>query len=119
MNQLYGMGISGLSVMCAAIVSGFRLRPYIDAGIERTPMTFAVYPAGIAAAIAIPTVLLIRWWTGKKTIDIGAVSFTGNLPFITLGCLLYVGIAVVFFPYQAPPPPPANSPMQNVTLFLE
>jgi hypothetical protein len=117
MNQIYGMGITGLSVMFAAIVSGFRLKPYLDAGMERTPMTFAAYPAGIAAAIVIPTVLLIRWWTGKKTVDIGPVSFTGNLPFIALGCLLYVVIAVSFFPFQGPPlAPEKSSPMRQVTL---
>jgi len=103
MNQLYGMGITALSVMFAAIVSGFRLKPYLDAGVARTPMTFAIYPAGIAVAIAVPVVFFLRWWTGKKTIDIGPVSFMGNLPIITLGCLLYVVIAVSFFPYQAPP----------------
>jgi len=120
MNQLYGMGITGLSVMFAAIVSGFRLKPYIDAGMERTPMTFAAYPAAIAAAIAVPVVLLIRWWTGQKTVNVGPVSFTGNLPFIALGCILYVLIAVSFFPFQASPPPPERSgPMQHVSFFSQ
>ena len=32
MNKLYGLGITGLSVMIAAIVSGLRLKPYLDAG---------------------------------------------------------------------------------------
>lgn len=117
MNQLYGMGIAGLSVMLAAIVSGFRLKPYIDAGVARTPMTFAAYPAAIAIAIAVPVVFFVRWWTGKKTIDIGPVSFTGNLPIITLGCLLYVFIAVSFFPYQEPPPPPEESPSMQHVIF--
>lgn len=116
MNQLYGMGIAGLSVMVAAIVSGFRLKPYIDAGVTRTPMTFAVYPAGIAVAIAVPIIFFFRWWTGKKTLDIGPVSFTGNMPLITLGCLLYVLIALSFFPYQEPSAPPEESPsMRQVT----
>lgn len=117
MNQLYGMGITGLSVMFAAIVSGFRLKPYIDAGVTRTPMTFAVYPAGIAVAIAVPLIFFIRWWTGKKTIHLGPVSFTGNLPFITLGCLLYVFIAVSFFPYQELPPPAEESPNMQQVIF--
>lgn len=118
MNQLYGMGITGLSVMFAAIVSGFRLKPYIDAGMERTPMTFAAYPAAIAAAITVPVVLFTRWWTGKKTIDLGPVSFTGNLSFIALGCLLYVFVAVLFFPYQHTSPSPTDKPasMQHVSL---
>jgi len=105
MNQLYGLGIAGLSVLIAAITSGFRLKPYLDAGMERTPMTFAAYPAGIAVAITVPVIFLLRWWTGKKNIDIGPVTFTGNMPFIALGCILYVLVAVFFFPYQAPPPP--------------
>lgn len=119
MNQLYGVGITGLSVMLAAIVSGFRLKPYIDAGLERTPMTFAFYPAVIAAVIAIPAVLFVQWWTGKKTVDLGPVSFTGNLPFIALGCLLYIFIAIAFFPYQPVSPPPTDKPtnMQQVSLF--
>jgi len=118
MNQIYGMGITGLSVLVAAIVSGLRLKPYLDAGMERTPMTFAAYPAAIAAAIAVPIVLLIRWWTGKKTIDIGPISFTGNLPFIVLGCLLYVLIAVSFFPFQTQPSPPEKSgPLHQVLFF--
>ena len=105
MNQLYGFGIAGLSVMIAALTSGFRLKPYLDAGVERTPMTFAAYPAAIAIAITVPVIFLIRWWTGKKNIDIGPVTFIGNMPFIALGCVLYVLIAVFFFPYQAPPSP--------------
>jgi hypothetical protein len=117
MDQLYGLGLTGLSVLLAALTSGFRLKPYLDAGVERTPMTFALYPAGIAVAIAVPTILLIRWWTGKKAITIGPVTFTGNLPFITLGCLLYVIIAVVFFPYQAPPPPLPKQPVQHAVFF--
>ena len=117
MNQLYGMGIAGLSVMCAALVSGFRLKPYIDAGMARTPMTFAVYPAAIAVGIAVPVVFFVRWWTGKKTIDVGPVSFTGNLPIIALGCLLYILIAVSFFPYQEPSPPAEESPNMRHVIF--
>jgi len=112
MNQLYGLGITGLCVLIAALTSGFRLKPYLDAGVERTPMTYAAYPAAIAVAIAVPVVFFIRWWTGKKDIDVGPVTFTGNMPFIALGCLLYVLIAVLFFPYQEPPPPPPKGALQ-------
>lgn len=108
MNQIYGLGIAGLSVIIAAVTSGIRLKPYLDAGVERTPMTFAAYPALIAIAITVPVVFAIRWLTRKKSIAIGPVTFSGNLPFITLGCLLYAAIAVLFFPYQAAPPPPAK-----------
>jgi hypothetical protein len=118
MDQFYGLGIAGLSVLIAAITSGFRLKPYLDAGVERTPMTFAAYPAGIAIAIAVPVILLIRWWTGKKQIQLGPVTFAGNLPFIALGCLLYVVIAVLFFPYQPPAPPQPTEPAHQAALFF-
>lgn len=117
MDQLYGLGLTGLSVLIAAVTSGVRLKPYLDAGVERTPMTFAIYPAGIAVAIAVPVVLLLRWWTGKKAITIGPVTFTGNLPFITLGCLLYAFVAVLFFPYQAPTPPIPQEPLHHTAFF--
>jgi hypothetical protein len=109
MNQILGMGVTALSVMIAAVVSGFRLKPYLDASLERTPLTFAFYPLVIAAALAVPTVFLIRKWQGKRNIDIGRVTFTGNLPFIALGCLLYVLVAMTFFPYQEPQPPMPQS----------
>lgn len=102
MNQLRGMGVTALSVMIAAVVSGLRLKPYMNAGETYTPPTFALYPALIAIAITVPVVFLLRRWQGKKAVAIGPVSFPGNLPFITLGCLLYVLIGVTFFPYQEP-----------------
>lgn len=108
MSQIYGLGIAGLSVIIAAVTSGIRLKPYLDAGVERTPMTFAAYPALIAVAMTVPVVFVVRWLTGKKNIDIGPVTFSGNLPFIALGCLLYTAVAVLFFPYQAMPPRPAK-----------
>lgn len=113
MNQIIGMGITGLSVLLAAITSGLRLKPYMDAGVEYTPMSFAVYPAGIALAITVPTIFFLRWWQGKKNIDIGPATFTDNLSFIALGCLLYVMVAVTFFPYEPPAdflPPPQSTP---------
>ena len=97
--------LPGVSVMVAALTSGFRLKPYLDAGVTRTPLTFATYPAAIAALTSIAMVSLIRWWTGKKNVDIGPVTFSGNLPFIAFGCFLYAIIAVVFFPYEPPPKP--------------
>lgn len=117
MDQLYGLIVTGLSVLLAAVTSGFRLKPYLDAGIERTPMTFAIYPAATALAIAVPIVLLIRWWTGKSAISFGPVTFTRNLPFITLGCLLYVIIAVFFFPYQEPLPSTPPKSVHHVAFF--
>ncbi len=112
-GELYGLGITALSVIIAALTSGLRLKPYLDAGVERTPLTFATYPALIAAAVAIVVVSLIRWWTGKKAVDVGPVTFTGNLPFIALGCFLYAIIAVAFFPYEAPPKPLPKGAVQT------
>lgn len=126
MNQVLGLLITSVSVLLAAITSGLRLKPYMDAGIEQTPMTFAVYPAGIAVAITVPTVFLLRWWQGKKNVDIGPVTFTDNSLFVVLGCLLYIVVAVTFFPYQPPPalqpthqgaPHSAPLPGTNISVF--
>jgi hypothetical protein len=109
MNKVLGIGLTGLSVMVAALVSGFRLRPYLDAGETYTPPTFALYPALIAVAVAVPVGLLLRWWHGKE-VDIGPVTFTDRQPFIVLWCLFYVAVAVTFFPYRPPPKPVFPSP---------
>ena len=108
MNKIYGFGATGLSIMIAAIVSGFRLRPYLDAGETYTPPTFALYPALIGVAIAVPTVFILRWWQGKTDVDIGPVTLADRQPFVVLGCLFYIIVAVTFFPYDQPakPQPP-------------
>lgn len=103
MNKLLGLGATAFSVMIAAVVSGFRLQPYLAAGQAYTPPAFALYPALIAAAIAVPVVFILRLWRGKRDMDIGPVTFADNQPFIVLGCLLYVVVAVTFFPYQKLP----------------
>ena len=113
MNKLYGLGVTGLSVMIAAIVSGLRLKPYLDAGETYTPPTFAMYPALIAVAITVPLVFMLRWWQGKADLDIGPVTLADRQAFIVLGCLLYIFVAVTFFPYQQlpkalPPSSPTN-----------
>lgn len=111
MNKLYGLGVTGLSVMIAAIVSGFRLRPYLDAGETYTPPTFALYPMLIAIAVTVPAVFLMRWWQGKRDLDIGPVTLTDRQPFVVLGCLLYITVAVTCFPYQPPAKPlPPSAP---------
>jgi hypothetical protein len=113
MNKLYGLGVTGLSVMIAAIVSGLRLRPYLDAGETYTPPTFAMYPALIAIAITVPLVFVLRWWQGKVDVDIGPVTLADRQPFIVLGCLFYILVAVTFFPYQQPPKALPTSPPAN------
>jgi hypothetical protein len=111
MNKLYGLGVTALSVMIAAIVSGFRLRPYLDAGEQYTPPAFALYPALIALAVTVPVVFLLQWWRGKRELDIGPVTLADRQPFIVLGCLLYILVAVTFFPYQPPAKPlPPDAP---------
>lgn len=128
MSKIYGLGATGLSVMIAAIVSGVRLRPYLDAGEAYTPPTFALYPALIGVAVAVPVVFILRWWQGKTDVDIGPVTLADRQPFVVLGCLFYIIVAVAFFPYEQPPKPqppapPANSekspaPSQHVGVTL-
>jgi len=113
MNQIIGLGITGFSVLLAAITSGLRLKPYIDAGIERTPPTFAIYPAAIALAITVPLVFLLRWKQGSKNVVIGPAKFMDNSLFVVIGCLLYILIAVTFFPYQPPVFVPYNGTAPN------
>ena len=119
MNKILGLGVSGLSVVLAAIVSGLRLKPYLDAGETYTPPTFALYPALIAVALTVPAVFILRKWQGKTNVDIGPVTFTDKQPFLVLGCLLYVLVALLFFPYQKPPalpfPAQPHSPEKSVT----
>ncbi|MGH7963593.1 MAG: hypothetical protein ACRERD_17510 [Candidatus Binatia bacterium] len=109
MNKLLGLGATALSVMIAAVFSGLRLQPYLAAGQSRTPPEFALYPVLIAAAIAVPVVLIFRKWQGKPDVDIGPVTLADKQPFIVLGCLLYMTVAVIFFPYQKPPKVPFPS----------
>jgi uncharacterized membrane protein len=102
--------------MIAAIVSGFRLRPYLDAGEQYTPPTFALYPVLIAIAVTVPVVFLLRWWQGKHDLDIGPVTLADRQPFIVMGCLLYILVAVTFFPYQPPAKPlPPETPEQSTS----
>ena len=119
MNKILGLGVSGLSVVLAAIVSGLRLKPYLDAGETYTPPTFALYPVLIAVALTVPAVFILRKWQGKTEVDIGPVTFTDRQPFLVLGCLLYVIVALLFFPYQKPPtlpfPAQPHSPEKSVT----
>lgn len=115
MNKILGLGATALSVMIAAIVSGFRLQPYLAARQAYTPPAFALYPALIAVAITVPVVLILRQWQGKADMDIGPVTLADKQPYIVLGCLLYVIVAVTFFPYQKLPKEyhPYKSPGQE------
>src|SRR5581483_3972507 len=110
MNQILGLGITAASVLLAAITSGLRLKPYLDMGVERTPPTLAIYPAAIALAITVPVVFFLRWRQGSKHVVVGPAKFMDNSLFVAMGCLLYILIAVSFFPYQPPYQPPVQSP---------
>lgn len=113
MNQFSGLLITALSVLTAAIVSGLRLKPYIDAGAERTPASFMLYPVLITLAITVPVVFLLRKVQGKKDIDIGPIQFNDRMPFIALGCIVYAVISLAFFNDPAPVPSGVPSPQQR------
>lgn len=102
MNQFSGLLITALSVLAAAIVSGLRLKPYIEAGAAHTPASFMLYPVLVTLAITVPIVFLLRKVQGKKDIDIGPIRFNDRMPFIALGCILYAVISLVFFYDRAP-----------------
>lgn len=103
-NELLGMLATALSVLVAAVVSGVRLKPYLDAGETYTPASFMLYPALVAIAVAGPLVFFLRKVQGKKDIEIGPLVFKDRTPFMALWCFLYVVIALTFFPYDGPDP---------------
>ena len=101
-NELLGLTVTALAILSAAIVSGLRLKPYIDAGTTYTPASFMLYPALAAVLIAIPLVFLLRTVQGTKEIALGPLKFTQRTPFMALWCILYIVVAVTFFPYEGP-----------------
>lgn len=114
MNHIYGLGVTGLSVMVAALVSWARLKPYVDAGEKYTPPSFFIYPMLVSLAITVPVVFFLRWWQGKKDIAIGPIAFPRDFAFVAFGLVAYVFVAVVFFPYQPPPRPTPENPYRPV-----
>ena len=116
MNQFSGLLVTAVSVLAAAIVSGLRLKPYIDAGATHTPASFMLYPVLITVAITVPIVFLLRKVQGKKDLEIGPVTFQDRMPFIAFGCIIYTIVALTFF-YDTNPaipsrlfPPPEEQP---------
>lgn len=101
-KELLGMLVTALAILSAAIVSGLRLKPYIDAGVTYTPASFMLYPALTAVLVVIPLIFLLRRAQGTKEIELGPLKFTERTPFMALWCLLYIVIAVTFFPYEGP-----------------
>ncbi len=117
MNELLGAGMALLSTVAAALVSGLRLKPYLDAGAVYTPPRFALYPALIAVAVAVPTVVSLFWWRRKTSVTIGPATLTDRQFFAVLWCLLYIFTALIFFPYQPPTHHEApKNPLQPVVL---
>ncbi len=115
-NELLGMLVTALSILSAAIVSGIRLKPYMDAGETYTPASFMIYPAVIAAVIAVPIIFFLRKRQNSQTIAVGSLVFKDRAPFIALWCVLYIVIAFTFFPYEPPvklPPELAPSEEQS------
>ena len=141
------MLITAGSILAAAVVSGLRLKPYIDAGVTYTPASFMIYPALLAFAIAAPLVFLLRKLQGDKDVDLGPLTFSdqpasaspprplrgrimslitkrqlpARTPLIAFWCVLYIVIAVTFFPYQGPTGPdlgPEPSPQGESGLPL-
>lgn len=108
MNQFSGLLVTALSVLAAAIVSGLRLKPYIDAGATYTPASFMLYPVLITIALTVPIVLVLRKVQNKKDLDIGPVTFQDRMPFVAFGCIIYTIIALTFF-YEKDPVIPARS----------
>ncbi len=101
-KELLGMLVTAIAILSAAIVSGLRLKPYIDAGATYTPASFMLYPALAAVLIVIPLIFLLRTVQGTKEIQLGPLKFTERTPFMALWCILYIVIAVTFFPYEGP-----------------
>ena len=141
-NELRGMLITAGSILAAAVVSGLRLKPYIDAEVTYTPASFMIYPALLAFAIATPLVFLLRKIQGDKDVDLGPLTFSdqpasaspappvrsgimslitkrqlsARTPLVAFWCVLYIVIAVTFFPYEGPTGPdldPEPSPQEE------
>jgi len=99
MSDLLGFAIALFSTLIAGVVSGLRLKPYLDAGEVYTPPTFALYPALIATGFSVFLLILCQP-RRKSLVNIGPVSFTGKQFFAFVWCLFYVLVALTFFPYQ-------------------
>jgi hypothetical protein len=101
MSELLGFTLALFSTLLAGVISGLRLKPYLDAGAVYTPPTFALYPALIATGCAVFLLLLCQW-RSKSLVNMGPVSFTGKQFFAFVWCLSYILVALTFFPYRPP-----------------
>lgn len=110
MEEFLGFLLALFSTLAAGVVSGLRLKPYIDAGEQFTPHTFALYPALLAFALAFPSVWFL-WRRRPLVVTIGSIKFTEGQFFAVLWSLLYIVIALAFFPYQ-----PIKRPLSSPTL---
>lgn len=112
MDEFLGFFLALFSTITAGIISGLRLKPYIEAGEQFTPPSFALYPALLALAVVFPIVFLAFWRRKQVFITVGSIKFTQRQLFAVLWSLVYVTIALTFFPYQPIgqqlPVPPMN-----------
>jgi hypothetical protein len=113
MKEVYGFFIALFSTLAAGLVSGLRLRPYIEAGAVYTPPTFMLYPGLTALALTVLSVFFLYTWGGKKVVTIGPASFTHRQFFAALWSLSYIVIAVGIFPYQPPESRPTAESLQR------
>jgi len=80
MSKLVGFAVALFSTLLVGVVSGLRLKPYLDAAAVYTPPTFALYPALIATGFSVFMLMLCQW-RRKSLVNIGPVSFTGKQSF--------------------------------------
>jgi hypothetical protein len=99
-DEFLGFFLALFSTIAAGIISGLRLKPYIEAGEQFTPPTFALYPALLALAFVLPIVFLTFRRRQHLFVTVGSVKFTQRQLFAVLWSLVYITIALTFFPYQ-------------------
>ncbi|HXG22170.1 MAG TPA: hypothetical protein VNN62_24260, partial [Methylomirabilota bacterium] len=105
MEEFLGFFLALFSTLAAGVVSGLRLKPYLDAGVQFTPPSFALYPALLACAFALPTVIATFWRRPQRVVTIGAIPFTKRQLFAVLWSVLYIVLALTYFPYEQTEPP--------------
>jgi hypothetical protein len=116
MTDFLGFFLSLFSLLAAGMISGLRLKPYIDAGEQFTPRTFALYPALLAFVFAFPIVVFLYWRRRQIFVTIGLIKFTDKQLFALLWSILYIFIALTFFPSQPTEQQPSVPPLHQATI---
>ena len=115
-TEFLGFFLALFSTIAAGVISGLRLKPYIDAGEQFTPPTFALYPALLALAFASLPVFFLYRRRPQIFVSVGSIKFTGRQLFIVLWSVLYIVIALTFFPYQPAGPRFSVPPLPRTSL---